>query len=141
MSWIQRRQAARQRRQDILRDLRENGWPGLRRELRNRGERVARVVAQAPGKAMASGKATARKILSIQRAAGLDEKLVDRSARSVVYDQEPRHQSRSHQAWVAGYAAEVRQRLPGVLPEPQRSPEWYQINPHRPERDGPEPEA
>ncbi len=42
---------------------------------------------------------------------------------------------------VAGYAAEVRQRLPGVLPEPERSPEWYQINPHRPERDGPEPEA
>lgn len=125
MSWIQRRQAARQRRQDILRDLRENGWPGLRRELRNRGERVARVVAQAPGKAMASGKATARKILSIQRAAGLDEKLVRQSAKSVIYDSEPRHQSLGHQRWVEGYAAEVRERLPGILPGPPKAREWF----------------
>ena len=82
----------------------------------------------------------AKKILSIQRAAGLDEKLVRQSALSVVMAQEPRHRSAGHTAWVEGYEAEVRQRVPGFLPELERSPEWYQINPHDPERDGPEPE-
>ena len=31
---------------------------------------------------------------------------------------EPRHQSPGHTAWVAGYAVEVRQRLPGGLARP-----------------------
>lgn len=137
MSWRRRLQDARQRRQDILRDLRENGW----RSLRNGATNVARVVSQVPAKAVASGKAMARKVLSIQRAAGLNQKLVERSARSVVNDQEPRHQSPGHSAWVAGYAAEVRERVPGILPEPERRPEWFEVNPHSPNRDDVELEA
>ena len=137
MSWHRRWQAARQRRQAILRDLRENGW----RSLRNGTANVARVVSQAQSKAMASGKAMARKVLSIQRAAGLNQKLVERSARSVVLDQEPRHQSAGHSAWVQGYAAEVRERVPGILPEPPKPREWFEVNPHNPGKDDVELEA
>jgi hypothetical protein len=133
MSWADKMRQARQRRAEILRDLRENGWPGMRRAVGVKAVKVRRVVAQAPGKAMASGKAMARKVVSVQRAAGLNRKLVERSAQSVILDQEPRHQSRGHTVWVAGYAAEIRERVPGVLPEPPKPREWFEVDPNPPE--------
>ena len=136
MSWRRRLQDARQRRQDILAICgRTAGGPC--------GTGYQRCPGRQPGprQAVASGKAMARKVLSIQRAAGLNQKLVERSARSVVNDQEPRHQSPGHSAWVAGYAAEVRERVPGILPEPERRPEWFEVNPHSPNRDDVELEA
>jgi hypothetical protein len=138
MSWRQRRQAARQRRQEILRDLRENGWRSF---AARKGQQVRQVVAQGTGKAFAAGKKAAHHVLSIQRAAGLNRKLVERSARSVVMDSEPRHQSPGHQKWVNGYAKEVRARMPDLLPEPEKAPEWFERNPHEPRKDDVELEA
>lgn len=134
---LKRWREARERRAEILRDLRLNGW----RSLRDGVAQVQRVISQAPSKAMASGKQMARKVLSIQRAAGLNEKLVQRSALSVVIDREPRHQSAGHTAWVAGYAAEVRERVPGILPDASKPREWFEVNPRDPDKEDKELEA
>lgn len=139
MSWRQRRQAARQRREAILKDLRERGWRSF---LADRGQQVKQVVAQAPGRAFAAGKKAAQHVLAIQQAAGLSEKLTRRSALSVVADHEPRHQSAQHHQWQQGYADVVRAKMPGILPDPPRPREWFEVNPHTgSERDDPELEA
>ena len=110
-----RLQDARQRRQDILRDLRENGW----RSLRNGATNAARIVSQAPSKAMQSGKQAARKVLSIQRAAGLNQKLVERVSPEL-------SSTRSRDTNLGGTrpGSRVRgrgpDRVPGILPEPPR---------------------
>jgi hypothetical protein len=103
---------------------------------RNGGKRAEKIAAQGIARARKSGVITAHKVLAVQRAAGLNTKVVMRSARSVIGRPEPRpHQPQprgADRAWTDGYRAVVANELPGAL-EPRRA--FVRPAPNRPQMD------
>lgn len=94
-------------------------------------------------KAREAGRFAARQVTSLQKAVGLPEHLMRRSARSVA-DKQPVRES--HAAWQQEYLREAATRVPGLLPAepfprhpepPEPGPSW----PRNPNRSGPDREA
>jgi hypothetical protein len=96
---------------------------------RNGGQRAEKIVAQGIARARKSGVMTARKVINVQRAAGLNSKVVLRSARSVIGRPEPKpHQPQlrpADMAWTDAYRAVVANEVPEAL-EPAR---WSRLRP------------
>jgi hypothetical protein len=106
------------------------------------GQATHRVAAQGLQKAKLSGAKLARHVISVQKAAGVTDKMLRESARSVANRTMTRPGDR---AWQAAYVGEA-QRL-GALPAPERAaatvpagpasarPSWPHITPTGPDRE------
>jgi hypothetical protein len=106
------------------------------------GRNVQRLASQAPEKARKAGACLASKVVGIQHSAGLDRKLMVRSAVLTIGGREGTEPS---PAWLQGYAAVVTAALPELQPAPAPSgperPSWPHGPAMWPEPDDPEPGA
>lgn len=78
------------------------------------GQRAHQVAAQGLAKARLTGAQLARRIVAVQKAAGLDTRLMRESARSVIHRPMTRESDR---AWQAAYAREAERHVPGLAPK------------------------
>lgn len=116
MSWRSRRQAARKRRQEILRDVRQNGWPSrTRRDLLDKASRVKAATVEhaqrVAERGRQAGRATARKVLELQQMAGLHRRVVKRSLQTTLHPDHPDFRESDRQ-WREGYREVAAELLP-----------------------------
>ena len=92
--------------------------PATAQATRGVAEPIQKVAAQGFNKAKAGGQFTARKVIGIQRSANLPERMVEKSARSVL--DRPLNRA-GDRAWQAGYREAAKVQVPYMF-EP-RQPE------------------
>jgi hypothetical protein len=90
------------------------------RSTRKAGEYTHRVAVHGLERARQAGRVAAHKILSVQMAARMPERIVRKSAVSVT--ERPAARA-SDAAWQQGYEHMVRARIPGLLPARQPEPD------------------
>jgi len=125
-SWWEKRQEAARQRRELVASVRRDGWfsdliDRGRKFGRDSGEKVRRITSQATMGAKKAGITAAMKVLGVQASARLNEKLVQRSAASVLYADKKGPVSKSHSEWAAGYESRVRAARPGLLAEPEKA--------------------
>jgi len=125
-SWWEKRQEAARQRRELVADVRKNGWYSNlidrgRKFGRDNTERFKRLSSQSVLQAKKAGITAARRVLGVQASARLNEKLVQRSAASVLYADKKGPVSKSQAEWAAGYESRVRAARPGLLAEPEKA--------------------
>lgn len=91
---------------------------------KSKGVQVRRVVPETIMKARDAGKLAARHVLSLQRAVGLDDRLVQRSAETVINRPMIRE---SDKQWQAAYKEVAEAQIPGLAKEKEVEIEELEI--------------